>query len=240
MPLRRPDRHDAQGRGRGAPRRQGLRPGRPSARRDRGCPQSGPCRLAPPTGARRPRHRRMASMIRLTYPVPPTDASVDDYHGTLIADPYRPLEDSDAPACREWIAAQNELTARVLDGVPARRSIRARLAEAWNYPRAGAPWRRGDTWFQLRNTGLQDQDVLWAGRRARGRGQGAPRPEPLERPWDDGPRRDCGRPERGARRLRHERRRLGLAHLGRAARRDGRGAARSGRVEQVLLGGLDP
>jgi prolyl oligopeptidase len=104
----------------------------------------------------------MAAMIRPTYPAPPTDASVDEYHGALIADPYRPLEDSDAPAIREWIAAQNRLTARVLDGLPARRSIRERLAEVWDHPRAGAPWRRGDTWFQLRNTGLQDQDVLWA------------------------------------------------------------------------------
>ncbi|HEY5628901.1 MAG TPA: prolyl oligopeptidase family serine peptidase, partial [Candidatus Limnocylindrales bacterium] len=28
-------------------------------------------------------------------------------------------------------------------------------------PRRGVPWRRGDRWFQLRNTGLQNQDVLW-------------------------------------------------------------------------------
>jgi prolyl oligopeptidase len=103
----------------------------------------------------------MASMPRLPYPTPPTADQVDDYHGTPIADPYRPLEDADAPATREWISAQNELTARVLGELPARQAIRERLAELWNYPRAGAPWRRGERWFQLRNTGLQDQDVLW-------------------------------------------------------------------------------
>jgi prolyl oligopeptidase len=103
----------------------------------------------------------MSGMPRLTYPTPPTADQVDDYHGTSIADPYRPLEDSDAPASRAWIAAQNELTRDLLDGVAARRPIRDRLAELWNYPRTGAPWRRGDRWFQLRNTGLQDQDVLW-------------------------------------------------------------------------------
>ncbi len=100
-------------------------------------------------------------MLKPTYPTPPTADQVDDYHGTLVADPYRPLEDSDAPASRAWIAAQNELTASVLGALPARRTIRERLAELWNFPRAGAPWRRGDRWFQLRNTGLQDQDVLW-------------------------------------------------------------------------------
>jgi prolyl oligopeptidase len=96
------------------------------------------------------------------YPTAPTADQVDDYHGTSIADPYRPLEDTDAPASRAWIAAQNELTARVLGRLPARTAIRGRLAELWNVPRAGAPWRRGDRWFQLRNTGLQDQDVLWS------------------------------------------------------------------------------
>jgi prolyl oligopeptidase len=103
----------------------------------------------------------MAPMARLTYPTPPTADQVDDYHGTTVADPYRPLEDSDSPASRAWIEAQNALTSSLLDAVPARQAIRDRLSELWDHPRAGAPWRRGNRWFQLRNTGLQDQDVLW-------------------------------------------------------------------------------
>lgn len=101
-------------------------------------------------------------MPQLPYPPAPTADQVDDFHGTPIADPYRPLEDSDAPLTRAWIAAQNALAESVLDASDARAGIRRRLAELWNYPRAGAPWRRGDRWFVLRNTGLQDQDVLWA------------------------------------------------------------------------------
>ena len=100
-------------------------------------------------------------MPRPTYPAPPTADQVDDYHGVPIADPYRPLEESDAPATRDWITAQNELTASSLGRLPARLAIRERLAELWDHPRAGAPWRRADRWFQLRNTGLQNQDVLW-------------------------------------------------------------------------------
>jgi prolyl oligopeptidase len=95
------------------------------------------------------------------YPAPPTSDQVDDYHGVLVPDPYRPLEDADAPATRAWIDAQNELTEAVLGAVPARRAIRSRLARLWNVPRRGVPWRRGDRWFQMRNTGLQNQDVLW-------------------------------------------------------------------------------
>ena len=101
-------------------------------------------------------------MSQLDYPIAPTADQVDDYHGELIADPYRWLEDSDAPASRAWIDAQNALTQRVVGELPARREIRDRLARLWDYPRSGAPWRRGERWFQLRNSGLQDQDVLWS------------------------------------------------------------------------------
>lgn len=104
----------------------------------------------------------MAPMqTRLTYPAAPTSDHVDDYHGERIADPYRPLEDSDAPDTRAWIEAQNELTRSVLAGAAGRREIGDRLRQLWDHPRAGSPWRRGRTWLQMRNSGLQDQDVLW-------------------------------------------------------------------------------
>ena len=100
-------------------------------------------------------------MPTLRYPPAPTADQVDDYHGTPIADPYRPLEDTGSAATRSWIAAQNALAVEVLGAVPTRRAVRERLAQLWNVPRAGAPWHRADRWFQLRNTGLEDQDVLW-------------------------------------------------------------------------------
>jgi prolyl oligopeptidase len=120
-------------------------------------------------------------MTRLTYPAPPTSDQVDDYHGTVIRDPYRPLEDTDAPAARAWITAQNVLTEDVLEGVPARPEIRRRLTELWSVPRAGAPWRRGDRWFQLRNAGLQDQDVLWTSATPGGEGNVLLDPNTLDR-----------------------------------------------------------
>ncbi len=100
-------------------------------------------------------------MPSLDYPAAPASDQVDDYHGTTIADPYRPLEDADAPAVRTWIEEQNALTERVLGASPTRDAIRRRVGELWDHPRAGAPWHRGRRWFQLRNSGLQDQDVLW-------------------------------------------------------------------------------
>jgi prolyl oligopeptidase len=97
----------------------------------------------------------------MRYPDTPTSDQVDDYHGTKVPDPYRWLEDTDSEATRGWIEAQNALTRAWLEQVPTRDAIRRRLTELWDHPRAGAPWHRKQRWFQLRNTGLQNQDVLW-------------------------------------------------------------------------------
>ena len=83
----------------------------------------------------------MTAMARLTYPEPPTADQVDDYHGTRIADPYRPLEDSDAPASRAWIEAENRLTEGILGASAARADIRERLAALWT---SRGPARPGD------------------------------------------------------------------------------------------------
>ena len=85
---------------------------------------------------------------------------VDDHHGELVADPYRWLEDTNSPETAAWIGAQNELTEAWLSRVGAREEIRERLEKLWDYPRILAPFERGGRWFQLRNRGLQNQDVL--------------------------------------------------------------------------------
>ncbi len=49
------------------------------------------------------------------YPEAPRSPTTDDYHGTKVADPYRPLEDPDAPATRAWVEAENKVTFRLLE-----------------------------------------------------------------------------------------------------------------------------
>ncbi len=100
-------------------------------------------------------------MPKLSYPVTRTVPQVDDYHGVLVADPYRWLEDTDSPETLAWIKAQNELTFSFLEQIPARAHIRRRLTELWDYPKAQTLLKRGGRYFQLRNTGLQNQDVLY-------------------------------------------------------------------------------
>jgi prolyl oligopeptidase len=97
----------------------------------------------------------------MRYPQTATVDQVDDYHGTKVSDPYRWLEDTDAPETRDWIIRQQALTEDWLRHVPTRPALRQRLMQLWDHPRRGAPWRREHRWFQLRNSGLQAQDVLW-------------------------------------------------------------------------------
>jgi prolyl oligopeptidase len=96
-----------------------------------------------------------------SYPPARRGAQVDDYHGEPVGDPYRWLEDGDAPETTAWVEAENQLTEAFLAEVPAREEIRSRLVELWDYPRFGVPFERGGRWFQSRNSGLQGQPVLW-------------------------------------------------------------------------------
>ena len=95
------------------------------------------------------------------YPSVDRDLVIEDFHGTPVADPFRSLEDPDDPATRDFVAAENVLSREVLDAITTRESIRSRLAETWTFPRAGVPFSRRGRWFQWRNSGLQNQPVLW-------------------------------------------------------------------------------
>lgn len=100
-------------------------------------------------------------MSKIIYPHTPSVDQVDEYHGTLVPDPYRWLEDTESPQTKAWIEAQNAVTFAFLDQIPARNRLRHRLTELWDYPKAWAPVRCGGRYFQLRNTGLQNQNVLF-------------------------------------------------------------------------------
>lgn len=87
---------------------------------------------------------------------------VDTYHGVDVSDPYRWLEDLDAPETAACVQAQNAVTMPHLDAIPQRDPIRRRMTELWDYARVSAPFHRGDRWFVLHNDGLQNQAVVYA------------------------------------------------------------------------------
>ena len=85
---------------------------------------------------------------------------MDDYNGIKVADPYRRLENADDPETAAWVEHENALTRSLLDR-PEREVIRKRLTELFNYARLSVPTKRGDRYFSSRNTGLQNQSVLF-------------------------------------------------------------------------------
>lgn len=102
-----------------------------------------------------------AAAQQLRYPETRKVDVVDDYHGTLVADPYRWLEDTNAEETRAWIDAQNRVTAAYLSEIPYRAAIRERLTRLWDYPKYGTPFKEGGQYFFFKNDGLQNQSVLY-------------------------------------------------------------------------------
>src|ERR1043166_6150631 len=97
----------------------------------------------------------------IKYPESKKGEVVDDYFGTKVADPYRWLEDDNAPEVAAWVEAQNKVTFGYLDTISYRPQLRKRLEKLLNYPRYGAPYRRGENFFFSKNDGLQNQSVLY-------------------------------------------------------------------------------
>lgn len=98
---------------------------------------------------------------RIEYPHSDREQVTDNYFGHEVADPYRWLEDDLSERTAEWVKQQNEVTFGYLGGLGARKAIRARLEELYNYPTESAPVKRGDWYYVSRNSGLQNQSVLY-------------------------------------------------------------------------------
>jgi prolyl oligopeptidase len=98
---------------------------------------------------------------KLTYPETKRGDVVDDYFGTKVPDPYRWLEDDNAPEVASWVEAENKVTFGYLNQIPFRQQIKDRLTRLLNYPKYSAPARRGDWFFFNKNDGLQNQSVWY-------------------------------------------------------------------------------
>lgn len=96
----------------------------------------------------------------LVYPPAKTVDVTDNYHGTLVADPYRWLEDYSDETNR-WIDQQEALARHYLDAIPQRGAIRAKLEAVWNFERFGIPEKAGSRYVFSRNDGLQNQSVVY-------------------------------------------------------------------------------
>lgn len=108
---------------------------------------------------------------RATAAPPPTPARevTDDYFGTKIVDPYRWLEDLKSPEVSGWMKAQNDYTRTVLDRIPSRDQLRARIAQLDDTGvRVAGLQSFGGRWFYLKQAPGEDNRRLYVREAATG------------------------------------------------------------------------
>ena len=96
----------------------------------------------------------------LHYPATRRVDQVDVYHGQPVADPYRWLEDDNAPETAAWVTAQNQVTDAYFARLPVLQALRQRLTALYDHPRDTVPERRGEWLYYRTNSGLQNQSVV--------------------------------------------------------------------------------
>jgi len=94
------------------------------------------------------------------YPPTRVDDVRDTIFGTVVADPYRWLEDDRDPEVEAWVDAQDRVARDYLSKIPFRNAIRQRLAQLYTYEKVyGADRLQGLTFF-LRQRGTDNHALL--------------------------------------------------------------------------------
>jgi len=97
------------------------------------------------------------------YPKTVTGEVADSYHGTVVKDPYRWLEDDvrNSDDVAKWVEAQNEITFGYLAGLEQREPIKERLTDLWDYEKYNSPFKVAGKYYYFKNDGLQNQSVFY-------------------------------------------------------------------------------
>jgi prolyl oligopeptidase len=105
----------------------------------------------------------------LTYPVTSKVNQVDDYHGNLVADPYRWLEDDNSNSTKSWVEAQSLTTERYMATIPQRSAIRKIFTKVGRIGKIGLPLYEANRYFWTSNDGTKQQSVLYASEAPKGK-----------------------------------------------------------------------
>lgn len=103
----------------------------------------------------------LRKMAKLIYPkVRRDDTFCEKIHEIEVTDPYRWLENDDEDV-KKFCLQQQELTMSFVQDAPNRDEIKKKLTDVMNYPKFGCPFKHGENYFMFKNTGLQNQSVLF-------------------------------------------------------------------------------
>ena len=86
---------------------------------------------------------------------------VDTYFDNEVIDNYRWLEDDLSAETADWVDNQNTTTFNYLEKIPFREELKNRLESLWDYEKISAPFKEGDYTYFFKNSGLQNQRVLY-------------------------------------------------------------------------------
>jgi prolyl oligopeptidase len=106
-------------------------------------------------------HTNQEKMAAIVYPQAATVDSADEFFGTRVPDPYRWLENDTAADTKAWVSEENRTTDSFMARIPFRGAIKEELKGLLNYARMSAPEKHGGYYYFYRNSGLQNQDVLY-------------------------------------------------------------------------------
>jgi prolyl oligopeptidase len=95
------------------------------------------------------------------YPASRVEKTVDKLHGVEVPDPYRWLEDGKSKEVEAWTEKQNAYTRSVLDKLPGRDQIRARLDTLLDIGTISTPVPRKGKYFYTKRDGNQNQPILY-------------------------------------------------------------------------------
>lgn len=102
-------------------------------------------------------------------PFSPIEPVTDVLHGIPVTDPYRWLEDQDAPRTREWLLAQSEYARSYLDSIPGRARIRERIRELVDIETYDSIQKVGTRYFFRKRQPGQEQPCIYFREGADGR-----------------------------------------------------------------------
>jgi prolyl oligopeptidase len=92
----------------------------------------------------------------------------DTVQGQKIVDPYRYMEDASNPDTQAYVQDEMAYTRSVLDKLPGRDAIHARLSQLLTIGTISAPQMGGKYYFYTRREGMQNQPVLYVREGAQG------------------------------------------------------------------------
>ena len=85
----------------------------------------------------------------------------DNYHGTLVEDPFRWLEDDKSIETKNFDEQQTANTQAYFKTIPERKELKEKLTRHWNHEKYFVPQKEGDYYYYQKNDGLQNQPVFY-------------------------------------------------------------------------------